>query len=483
MEAELQLSKALAAAIEIVELRLDSFNGLDIEALRGLCTHFAIPMIFTLRSTCQGGEKQMDEGKRMEAIRQLLPLKPEYFDLEYHLPKEFIQEIAQGYPDIKLIISYHNFATTPDNLQELYSSLQCLPAHWYKMAVTAANSVEALRFICWAKEAQESGLKLIAISMGAEGAISRLLAPQIGSPLTYASTDSTATTAPGQLTVQQLRDRYHYSGKPQHKIYGLIGDPVEQSISDETHNVFFQACHLDAIYLKMRVHPNELKAFLSYAKELPFQGLSITMPLKEHILPFLDEIDSSALAIGAVNTLLFEQGRILGFNTDGTGCLDAIEQELPVRGKRLVIIGAGGASKAIAYEALRRGAKVTIINRTESKAYQFAHSLGCAAGGLDAMARCAQEGYDILINCTPSPSPIPSQTILPGVFVMDIVTKPKETPFLQLARTNNCHIIYGYQMFVQQALGQFRLWFKDEALIAQYQIAFEQCALKAISPQ
>src|SRR5262249_16514603 len=163
----------------------------------------------------------------------------------------------------------------------------------------------------------------------------------------------------------------------------------------------------------------------------------------------------------AVNTLLFEEGKIFGFNTDGIGALNAIEKEFPVKDKRIVIIGAGGAAKAIAYEAHRRGGLVTIVNRDAEKALQIAQLLPCIGKGLDYMATCAETGYDVLINCTPSPLPIASEYIIPQAIVMDIKTKPKETAFLKLAREKGCPIIYGYQMFIEQALGQFNLWFKN----------------------
>lgn len=458
-EARQQISKAIAFA-NLIELRLDCFASLDLAALKSLRSHFSIPMIFTLRSQIQGGNYTKSEECRLADIRRLTELKPEYFDLENHVSASFIKEISSQCPEIKLIFSYHNFTDTPEDLDKLYREMQKTSAHFYKIAVTANNCLDALRLVCWAKNTNNN---LIAISMGPHGQISRIIGPTIGCPITYAALEDDQKSAPGQLSAQTLIERYnHHSINLETALYGLIGDPVDQSISDETHNDLMKTCGLNAVYVKIQVNPGELSDFFQFAKQLPFRGLSVTMPLKEQILPFLDGIHPEAREIGAANTLCFEKGKIFGFNTDGIGALNAIEKEISVKGKRIVIIGAGGASKAIAYEAQRRGGLVTILNRDESKAHKIAAHLHCSGKGLDCMASCADAGYDILINCTPVPLPIHSDYILPQTVVMDIKTKPKETSFLQHALEKECQIVYGYRMFVEQAVGQFNLWFQDQ---------------------
>ncbi len=183
------------------------------------------------------------------------------------------------------------------------------------------------------------------------------------------------------------------------------------------------------------------------------------MPLKEAVLPFLDAIDPEAQKIGAVNTLLFEKGKIFGCNTDGIGALNALEKTLAVKDKRIVILGAGGAAKAIAFEAHKRGALLTIVNRDAGKARRLAEHFGCKAIGLDRMHACAQEGYDLLLNTTPLSLPIGPADILPTAHVMDIKTRPQQTLLLKHAQEKGCPITYGYEMFIEQALGQYRLWF------------------------
>ena len=470
LEAKGQIEQA-SAWCNLIELRLDYFEILDVPLLKELVSFYPIPMIFTLRSASQGGHYKHSEKLRLSILEKLASLNPTYLDIEYNVPKDFIENISLNYPTIKIILSYHNFEDTPEDLVKVYQDMALTPAFFYKIAVTAKNSVDALRLLHFAKTLNRRNI--IPISMGSYGQITRIIAPVIGSPLTYACLEDTSITAPGQLTAEELIHRYNYPLlTTKTSLYGLIGSPVDQSISDVTHNYFMKALHLDALYVKMIVRAEELPLFLNLAKKL-FQGLSVTMPLKESILPYLDQIDPEAHCIGAVNTLCFKKEKIYGYNTDGIGALNALEKKDPIEGKHILILGAGGAAKAIAYEALHRGAFVTIVNRSLDKAKKTADRFGCKANSLANMLSLSEKGYDILINSTPLPMPIDTQAILAGSLVMDIKTKPKETPFLAEASKKNCLITYGYEMFIEQALGQFNLWFKEKLQNTSPQVLYK----------
>ena len=290
----------------------------------------------------------------MDKIRLLAALHPEYLDLEDEVPAEYISDIKSLHPRIKIILSHHDFEQTPFSLDEIYQGMKQKKADLYKMAFMAKNGCDSLRLLSWAGKVQEP---LIAISMGEYGQLGRIVGPLFDRPITYASVDDETASAPGQLTVSVLNDRYHYKKlNPQSGLYGLIGFPVSGSVSDVTHNAVYDRFHLNAVYVKMPVQPQEIREFLEEARKLPFKGLSVTMPLKEVVIPCLDACDPMAKEIGAVNTLVFNEGKITGYNTDGMGALNAIENKMPVRGKRMVLLGAGGAAKAIAFEANRRGA-------------------------------------------------------------------------------------------------------------------------------
>jgi 3-dehydroquinate dehydratase/shikimate dehydrogenase len=310
-----------------------------------------------------------------------------------------------------------------------------------KIASMARSTNDALRMLLFARKHPSVSV----ICMGEKGEFARVLAPVVGNRVNYACLHADAKTGPGQLTVEELMRIYHYDTLDEKTaIYGLIGNPVEKSPGHIHHNAVFRKRGCNAVYVKMQVQPEELSEFIPLAKELGIRGLSVTIPLKEKILSFIDEIDSS---IGAINTLKFEGGKIFGTNTDGLGALDAIEKKSLVREKKVVLLGAGGAARAIAFEAKKRGAHVFIVNRTVERAEALAKEVGCLAGEMPGK-------YDILINC----SPIAEERILPNVIAMDVVYAPKETPFLQAARRNNCQIVYGEEMYLNQAAGQTKFW-------------------------
>ncbi len=398
-----QIERAISLKADMVELRLDLIGSIDLKEIRA---SFSIPMIFK--------------------IKELPDIFPEYIDSEHGM------EVPSG---TKLILSHHDFDKMPD-LEALYLEMKKTPADLYKIAVTPKSLVEALRILAFGRSRPD----VIAIGMGTFGEITRILTPGI----TYAALDEHHKTAPGQLTIEEM-----YRCNSDTRLYGLIGDPVDKSISNETHNCYMQSMGLNAIYVKMQV--TDLDGFLPLAKNL-FSGLSVTMPHKETILPYLDEIDPEAKEIGAVNTLLIQDGKLHGFNTDGKGALNAIEKECPVSGKHLVILGAGGAAKAIAFEAIKRGAQVTLVNRDKVRAQELAGRFSCQS------SHSVPASYDVLINCTPA-FPITQDEILSNALVMDITSKPKDTPFLMAAKLKGCRVIYGYKMFLEQAFLQFELWF------------------------
>ncbi|MBM3198720.1 MAG: hypothetical protein FJZ58_05645 [Chlamydiae bacterium] len=159
--------------------------------------------------------------------------------------------------------------------------------------------------------------------------------------------------------------------------------------------------------------------------------------------------------MGSVNTLIRTKRGWAGWNTDGAGALDALAKYTVIAGQHIVILGAGGTARAIAYESIKRGASVFIANRTKEKAQELASLFSCQAGGIEDIPSV----YDIIILCSPKiPSNLCSEQLLPGTLAMDVVYVPKETPFLQLAKSRGCRLVYGEEMFVQQAEQQRRLW-------------------------
>ena len=395
---------------DLIEFRLDHFSDLSTLAyLRSRCTR---PVIFTTQ----------------KITSKLLALKPDYIDLPSTSSKKEFESIP---PTIKRICSFHDFEKTPTDLDALYQKMRILPAEFYKIATTANSTIDALRLLAFVRKT-----KVIGVAMGKKGEISRILAPMMGSPWTYAPISSHHKTAPGQLLLKELKGIYHtHLLSSKSKLFGLIGDPISTSISHRTHNQLFEKLNIDAVYVKMAIKKHELDQFFPLAKQLQFQGLSVTMPLKEAVIPHSN---------APINTLSLVD-KPIGINTDGIGALDSLEQKTLVKNKQIAIIGAGGAAKAIALEAKRRGAFIAFYNRTPKKGTQPLENLKHAT-------------YDILINTSPHPIEI---IPLAKSTVMDIVVSPAKTALLLAAEKRGCMLIEGMEMFIKQAVAQFMWWFYE----------------------
>jgi 3-dehydroquinate dehydratase / shikimate dehydrogenase len=442
------IPKDLPTAVEGLELRLDLCPKIDLEEVKTFLGASPRPVMLTLRKASQGGKFHGTEEKREGLIEHLLALSPPFFDLEGDMRPAFLQKAIASHPKTRFVLSHHDFEKTPENLREIHTALSRYSPFCCKIAALALSTNDALRMLLLAKKHPKTS----AICMGEMGEFARVLGKVVGNPIDYAYLQGHSNTAPGQISVQDLVDIYRYPTlNAQTDIYGLIGNPVAKSPGHIYHNAVFQKRNVNALYIKMIVNPEELETFIGLAKELGIRGLSVTIPLKEKILPFVDEMDAKTRSIGAVNTLLFKEDRIYGTNTDGAGAIDAIEKHLKVKGKKVVLIGAGGAARGIAFEAKARGAHVLILNRTLSRAEELAAAAGGSFGGLGDLPRDA----DILINCSPDPMPIdiPSSSL-----VMDIVIAPKETPFLKAALRLGCRVVFGEEMFLNQAAAQTKFW-------------------------
>lgn len=453
VEVEKQLAEAILKG-DLLELRFDLFHPYSQEDLSRWRKSCKLPMIFTLRKKSQGGGFTGSEKERFNKIKELAQASPDYFDLEYDTPHAFLEEFADTFPKIKPIISYHDFTHTPHDLNDVLRKLPKVSNALYKIACKANSSNDSLRML----DLVRSHPPLLGICMGEKGEMTRILGPIIGSPWTFACLSANQQSAEGQLSVDDLHSIYSLNRlNQQSAVYGLIGSPVAKSMSHYTHNKVMREFGIEGVYVKMEVQIAELEAFFSLAKRLPIQGLSVTMPLKEHVAPFLDAVDANAKKIGAINTILFQQGRLIGYNTDAKGALDAIEAKVKVRDKQVVVIGAGGTARAIIYEAIQRKGDVRIVNRTKAKALELADEFGVKGGGLDSLNENSR--YDVLINATPDPLPILPEAIYPKSVVMDIKSVPKMTSLLEHARERGCTLVYGYEMFINQAMGQYAIWF------------------------
>lgn len=269
------------------------------------------------------------------------------------------------------------------------------------------------------------------------------------------------------------------------KLYGVLGDPVAHSLSPVMHTAAFASLGMDALYLPFRVSRAQLGDAIRGAASLGFGGLNLTIPLKEAALPYV-EADQLADQIGAVNTVVFTGGRPAGYNTDGPGSLQALREVAgDLAGRAVLILGAGGAAKAIAYSLDAAGVTVTIADRTRARAEELAQRLtNAVASGLGRELATKLAAADILINATPvgmhprvDETLVPAELMRPDLVVFDIVYNPLETKLLQEARRAGVKAcITGVKMLVYQGAASFKLWTNREPPIE----VMEQAVLTAL---
>ncbi len=258
------------------------------------------------------------------------------------------------------------------------------------------------------------------------------------------------------------------------KKFGVIGFPIKHSLSPAMHNAAYKSLGMDYQYRAYEVKPEELGDFISSAKAGGFAGLNVTIPHKVSAVVHMDELSSEAHLIGAVNTIKFGK-KTTGYNTDGIGCIRAIRQAgHEVKGKRVFIVGAGGAARAIAFQLALEGANVSITNRQEeiAMAEKLANEINEKLGGgvsvIEFSGTLLQKELkkcDIMIHATPvgmhphvDASMIPVELIPKNVVVMDIVYNPFETKLLRDAKANGCKTISGDGMLVNQGAESFKIW-------------------------
>jgi shikimate dehydrogenase len=262
------------------------------------------------------------------------------------------------------------------------------------------------------------------------------------------------------------------------RICCLIGDPVGHSLSPLIHNAGYQALGINYAYIPFRV--SDIRGAIEGIRALGIRGASVTIPHKTKVLKYLDKLDPLAEKIGAVNTIVNEDGVLTGYNTDGDGAIQALEETTALEGKKVILIGSGGAASAIAFGLKAKGAKLVVLNRTEDKAKRLAKKVNAeGSGDLNRLAEISSA--DILINATPvGMLPKTDQTVIPKdllhnrLTVFDIVYNPGETRLIAEARERGCAIVYGYKMLLYQAEKQFELFTGRQAPLPAMESALTQ---------
>jgi 3-dehydroquinate dehydratase/shikimate dehydrogenase len=456
--------KAASELADIIELRLDYINNIKVPDIETLIKAKARPVIATCRPKREGGRFTGSEDKRVALLERATDSGAEYVDIEHDVERSLINKFRKK-AGTKIIVSYHNFSETPADaeLKEIHQKLAGTGADVVKIVAFARNITDNLRIFSFLEGVRTP---TIAFCMGELGQISRILAPKYGSFLSFASLEKGKESAPGQLSAKELLNVYNFRRiNRATDIYGLIGNPVAHSMGPLLHNTCLREEGLNAVYLPFKVE--DLPSFINGFKTLNVRGYSVTIPHKVTIMGLLDKLDPLVESIGAVNTVVNRDGKLVGYNTDSTAAVKVIEDGLAkdgdtLHGKKVTIVGAGGAARAVAFGLKQKGAGITIVNRTESRAETLAGDLKCQYkkfGELDKLNTA------ILINCTSigmhpniDDIPVPANVLRPGMLVFDAVYNPPETRLLREAAVRGCRTLDGVKMFVLQAAQQFELW-------------------------
>ena len=453
---------AAEAGAELVELRIDCLRREP--DLKRLLAERHTPVVFTIRRGLDGGLWRGDEEKRQRLLREAIVAGVEYVDLEADIAKSI-----RRYGKTQRIVSVHNYKKMPGDLEELGREIQEADADIVKVAAMAHTPVDAAKML---EFVAKSPATTIGLAMGEVGFFTRILGAKFGAPFTYCGFNPDRTFAPGQPRLHELKEDYSFDRiNAETSVYGVIGDPIAQSLSPAVHNAAFRHLGLNRVMVPFKIPAGQLKEALAALGWVGLKGFSVTIPHKEAIIPLLARVDKSVDRTGSCNTVVDEAGQWVGHNTDYRAAMDSLEEALggvqagdvsPLMDKQVLIIGAGGTARTIAFGLARRGAGVTLTNRNDDRAVQLAEDVGCRSTTWGMRAGTL---HDVMINCTPvgqhpdvDETPVPPAAFKPNTIVFDTVYHPENTMFLKLARERGCTTISGVDMFVRQAALQFQYY-------------------------
>ncbi len=475
------IAAAATAGADLIELRIDKLRDPGVLGL--VLQENILPAVVTCRSKSEGGFSESDDNQRMAELISAIYGGARLVDLELST----IQRMNQIPADIqsRFILSFHDFTAKPGDLAGIIEEMNRRPAQVNKIVWRAANildSLDALKLLIRTKR------PTVALCMGDGGLISRVLARKFGAFLTFGSLSNETATAPGQVTIAEMKSLYRWDDiGPSTKVYGVAAHPVGHSMSPAIHNAAFTAVGYDGVYLPMLVEPDypSFKAFMDgfiAFEELNFSGLSVTIPHKENALRYLREnsgdIEKLAARIGAVNTIAITRTggsvSLQGKNTDYAAILDSIIAEMKIDRKnladlRVAIIGAGGTARAAVAALAHYGATVILTNRTHERAQALADEFDAGRGKISAVSLddLLRADFNVLINTTSigmhpniSDSPIGDRRppFSSRTVVFDTIYNPIKTRLLTQAEGTGARTISGVEMFVRQAAAQFETW-------------------------
>jgi 3-dehydroquinate dehydratase / shikimate dehydrogenase len=451
--AELRAARDAAGGLaDLVELRLDGVRDIDVEgALAGRRT----PVVVTCRPLREGGAFAGAEQARLAVLERAVRLGAEFVDVEWDSAFGPVLALRGGRG---IVLSSHDFTGVPADLEARCAAMRATGAEIVKLAVTARALTDTLPLLAIGRRAVGAHPAPVAlVGMGAAGLPSRLLAARFGSCWSYGG----AGVAPGQLPPERMVSEYRFRRvTADTRIFGVVGRPLEHSVSPAIHNAAFDAVGLDAVYVPLAAR--DMADFRAFAEALGLAGASVTAPFKVDLLGDAAEADETARTCGAANTVRVEAGRWSLRNTDVAGFLHPLDRRrIELRGARAAVIGTGGAARAVTVALARRGARVSVHGRR----LDAARDVAMLAGGEAKVGLPSRAGWDLLVNATPVGTwpEVAASPVEPGVLagvglVYDLVYNPLETALLRAAAAAGCRVVSGLEMLVAQAAEQFEWW-------------------------
>jgi 3-dehydroquinate dehydratase / shikimate dehydrogenase len=469
-----QLTQALRQT-RTVELRLDWLSD------DGEITHFLAQLAAsrpraTLIATCRrheaGGRYRGTVAKQLVHLAEALSAGCAWYDLEIETIRQCPPELVDVLlGDGRQLASAHFFRGMPASLARVAAELTRYHPDAIKIAAQCDSLADSRKLLEFAQKKPN----IVAVPMGDAALPARFLALRRKGAFAYAPVEH--ATAPGQISLDEMKRLYRadqFDGRT--RVYGVIGDPVGHSLSPAMQNAGFAARRMNAVYLPFLVR--DLNDFLGSIEPLGIRGFSVTLPHKERILSRLDGCDPLAARIGAVNTVVVRGGgKLYGYNTDYVGVLRSLERRMPLRGSRVLIVGAGGAARAVAFALAQAGAAVCVCARRQERAKSLARAVG---GEAVARSRVRREFFDAIVNATPvgmhpgtGRSPLEASE-LNCRLVFDTIYRPRLTRLLQLAARRGIETVSGVEMFVAQGTAQWEIWTGERAPVQAMRSAVEQ---------
>ncbi|MBI4549267.1 MAG: type I 3-dehydroquinate dehydratase [Ignavibacteriae bacterium] len=445
---------------DLIEVRIDGISDLHLEKL---LKRPRPAVIITNRRKEEGGQFTGSAKEQFDILSKAINLGAEYVDIEMSWGTEFVKKILSDPRKTRVICSYHNFKQTPSNLLSIYEKMKETGADVIKIATMTSDITDNVKMFKLLNKARKERQRLIAFCMGESGQISRILTAKFGGYLTYAAQDIQEFTGPGQLTLDDLTNIYRiHTLDTRTKVLGLAGNPVTHSKGIYYHNRVFARRAVNAVYLNFLV--TNLNRFVRTFREY-FTGLSITMPFKQEVIPLLDTIDEKASSLNVVNTVIFKNGKLIGYNTDLPAIERLLRKRTILKDKNVVVLGTGATSKTMAFVSVTNGAQTIVVGRSAEKAKAMAVELHCDWGTFKdfptVKADIIMNGTSVgmtTLTASDQKRLVPKDYLHKGMIVLDAVYNPPLTPFLKSAQQAGCEVISGVELFEEQARIQSKLF-------------------------